>query len=56
MEKDIALSRKIIKKELEKLKTEGYLYFNLGKYIMTEKGKTLLLGADEAGSFSIYSD
>ncbi|HIH14646.1 MAG TPA: hypothetical protein HA360_03720 [Nanoarchaeota archaeon] len=43
--------RKRIPKELEKLKTEGYLYLNSGRYEMTEKGKILLLGCDEAGRF-----
>ncbi len=40
-----------LQEELEKLKTEGYLYFNSGRYHMTDNGKRLLLGADEAGSF-----
>jgi len=40
--------RKRIPKELEKLKTEGYLYLNSGKYYMTDKGKKLA-GIDESG-------
>ena len=50
MGKQVGLSRKVIKKELEKLKTEGYIYESSGRYEMTEKGELLLLGCDEAGS------
>ena len=56
MGKATGIFRKTIKKELEKLKTEGYLCLDSEKYEMTEKGKILLLGADEAGRLVGFSN
>lgn len=41
--------RKTIKKDLEKLKTEGFVEYSNKEWKMTEKGQNLILGIDEAG-------
>jgi glutamine cyclotransferase len=48
------MKKRSYKKDLEKLKTEGFIYYLNEGWKMTEKGQNLILGADEAGRLSNF--